>query len=96
MMVAPRDVEDCIVRITQARPRRRHPPGAGHPAAERRRRHRPDQGQRAQPDGVRHQQRHRQPRRARPAGRREGSSARVTRCSCRWAPARRCACRAPG
>ena len=37
-----------------ARPRRRHPPGAGHPATEHRRGHRSDQGQRAEPAGVRH------------------------------------------
>ena len=53
MMVAPRDVEDCDRPDHPARPRRRHPSGAGHPATEHRRRHRPDQGQRAQPAGVR-------------------------------------------
>ena len=37
-----------------ARPRGRHPPGAGHPAPLGRRGHRPDQGQRAVPAGVRH------------------------------------------
>ena len=36
-----------------AGPRGRHPPGAGHPAPVGRRGHRPDQGQRADPAGVR-------------------------------------------
>ena len=96
MMVAPRDVEDSIVRDHPARPGRRHPPGAGHPAAERRRRHRPDQGQRAVA-GWRSR-----PRASPTAGScwtsraPRSSSARATRCSCRWAPASRCGCRAPG
>ena len=54
-----------------ARPRGRHPPGAGDPAPERRRGHRPDQGQRSVAAGVRDVQPRRQPRDPRPAGRRE-------------------------
>jgi S-DNA-T family DNA segregation ATPase FtsK/SpoIIIE len=54
-----------------ARPRRRHPPGAGDPAAVGGRGHRPDQGQRAVPAGVRDLVAGRQPGHPRPAGRRE-------------------------
>ena len=50
---------------------RRHPPGAGDPAAVGRRGHRPDQGQRAVAAGVRDVLAGRQPGHPRPAGRRE-------------------------
>ncbi len=54
-----------------AGPRRRHPPGARHPAPERRRGDRADQGQRALAAGVRDLEPRRQPGHPRPAGRRE-------------------------
>ncbi len=75
---------------------RRHPPGARHAAALGRRRHRPHQGQRAVAAGVRHVVAGRQPGHPRPAGRREAGRARVTACSCRWAPRRRSGCRGRG
>ena len=96
MMVAPARRRGLDRPHHPARPGRRHPPRAGHPAAERRRRHRPDQGQRAEPAGVRDLVGHRLPGHPRPAGRREARSVRATRCSCRWARASRCASRAPG
>ncbi len=48
-----------------------HPPGAGHPATEHRRGHRSDQGQRAQPAGLRHLLDDRLPGHPGPAGRGE-------------------------
>jgi hypothetical protein len=73
-----------------------YPPGAGHSASLGRRRHRSDQGQRAFPAGLRHLL----------AGATAGSSstprarrswsAKVTDCSCRWAPPSPCASRARG
>ena len=72
-----------------AGPRGRHPPGAGHPASQRRRGDRSDQGQRAVPAGVRHLLARRQPGHPRPAGRREADRQGRRRCSCRWAPTSR-------
>ena len=79
MMVAPRDVEESIVAHHPAGPGRRHPPGPGHPAPERRRGDRPDQGQRAQPDGVRDQLARRLPGRPGPAG--SGEAGGTGRCA---------------
>ena len=96
MMVAPRDVEDAIVRDHPARPRRRHPPGARHAAALGRRRHRSDQGQRALAAGVRDLVAGRQPRHPRPARRREARRPGRRAVPADGRLARRCACRAPG
>ena len=58
-------------RITQLARAAGHPPRAGDPASLGRRRHRPDQGERAVPDGVRDLVAHRLAGGARPAGRGE-------------------------
>ena len=71
MMVSPRDVEDSVRTHHPARPGRRHPPGARHPAAVGRCRDRADQGQRAVPVGGRDVQHGRQPGHPRPARSRE-------------------------
>ena len=97
MMVAPRDVEDCDRAHHPARPRRRHPPGAGDAAARRRRRHRPDQGERAVAAGVRDLVSSADsPGHPRPARRGEADRPGRRRCSCRWARPSRCASRARG
>ena len=79
-----------------ARPRRRHPPGARDAAAERRRRDRPDQGQRAVAAGVRDLARSPTAGSSSTSRAPRSWSARVTGCSCRWAPPSRSACRARG
>ena len=71
MMVAPARRRGLRRPDHPARPRRRHPPGAGDAAAERRRGDRPDQGQRPVPAGLRDLVAGRQPGHPRPAGRGE-------------------------
>ena len=79
-----------------ARAGRRHPPDPGHPAALGRRGHRPDQGQRAVAAGVRDLLARRLAGSSSTSRAPRSWSARATGCSCRWAPASRCASRAPG
>ncbi|KAH1299606.1 hypothetical protein KXX47_001182, partial [Aspergillus fumigatus] len=62
---------DCTAGAKGAR--RRHPPGAGHAAAQRRRDHRPDQGQHPDTPVFPGQQQDRQPHHPRPDGRRGAS-----------------------
>ena len=76
--------------------RGRHPPRPGHPAALGRRRHRAHQGQRAVDGWPSRPRRWPTPEWSSTSRAPRSSSARATRCSSRWARARRSVCRAPG